>query len=158
MVVLGEVLRTVHRVALEEVPVGLGDDFERRVKAALERTGWFVVRVAGSHGVADLLAIGEPVTIGTFYGNTVRNGSRIAMVQCKRGGLGRCPPAEWNALYESAQKYGADAVLAYKVQRGVIGWKVITGTKAGIKGKRAPVRNWTGMVTADEAVERVGLA
>lgn len=36
-----------------------GSNFERRVKKEMEARGFFVVRAAGSHGPADLVAIGN---------------------------------------------------------------------------------------------------
>lgn len=121
--------------------MSLGSAFEHRVKDALEAAGWFVVRAAGSHGVADLIAIGPSLTICTFHGDAVRTGPRVIMVQCKRGY--QCPPDEWNGLYDAAAKYDAAPVLAYKVKRGVIGWKRMVGRKSGVKGTRAPAEDWT---------------
>lgn len=39
-------------------------DRENKVKAAFEKDGWFAMRTAGSHGVADVVAI-RPIPDGT---------------------------------------------------------------------------------------------
>ena len=50
-----------------------GSDFERFVKYQLEEEGWFVVRSAGSHGPADLVAI--------------KGGFKTMLIQCKAGAV-----------------------------------------------------------------------
>lgn len=59
-----------------------GANFERRVKADLERRGYYAVRAAGSHTKIDVFAV---------------KGEIALFVQCKTGGS--IPPAEWAALY-----------------------------------------------------------
>ena len=50
-----------------------GSDFERFVKYQLEEEGYFVVRSAGSHGPADLVAL--------------KGGFPTMLVQCKAGAI-----------------------------------------------------------------------
>jgi Holliday junction resolvase len=49
-----------------------GADFERRVCKYFEKTGHFVIRSAGSHGIIDLVAI---------------KGGEVSLVQCKINGV-----------------------------------------------------------------------
>ena len=97
-----------------------GSAFERRVAAILERHGYYVSRSAGSHGVADLVAI---------------KAWQILLVQCK-GGKGTIPLPEWNRLYAVASllwpipglEYGyAIPLLVTRDHIGRITWTQITG-------------------------------
>jgi Holliday junction resolvase len=97
-----------------------GADFERRCGRDLKAAGWYVVRAAGSHGEADLLAL----KLG-----------RVWLVQCKRSG--RLDPPEWNALCQLAEELGAVAVLAapHRTNRRatfhqLTGRKVLPGARA----------------------------
>lgn len=92
-------------------PRRAGDRFERLVKADLERHGWFVGRSAGSHGIADLIAIKISHT--------------PLLVSCKLGG--KISVAERTELADTAIRHGANAVLVSKPSRGVIGYRVIVG-------------------------------
>lgn len=67
---------------------------ERRVAEDLAQRGWFTIRAAGSHGVADVVAIG-PAT--------------VVFIQCKTDGQIRGP--EWNRLYDIALNVGAIPVI-----------------------------------------------
>jgi len=109
--------------------VSLGSDFERRVMAKLKEHGWYVMRAAGSRGVADLVAMRQR--------DPVRLGPEVLLVQCKRGF--QCGPKEWNALVSAAEQVCAVPVLAAKVKRGVIGFWRMTGRKTGRKGVKAPI-------------------
>ena len=54
-----------------------GSTFERKIKAAYETKGYFVVRAAGSHGIADLVAIKQnQVTLGD------RLPIEVLLIQC----------------------------------------------------------------------------
>ena len=78
-----------------------GADFERRVMRHLEKCGYIVVRSAGSHHIADLVAL--------------RRGTSPMLIQCKtNGNLG---PDEWNALIDAAWEAGAVPVMAWREGR-----------------------------------------
>lgn len=79
-----------------------GDYFERSTKAALDAVGFWVIRAAGSFGVADVVAM--------------RARSAPLLIACKTNGV--LPRAEREALVEAAQKAGARPVLATRSRRG----------------------------------------
>jgi Holliday junction resolvase len=54
-----------------------GRMFEYKVKDTLEKDGYFVIRSAGSHSVADLVAIKPP--------NSINNKPTVMFVQCFTG-------------------------------------------------------------------------
>ena len=100
-----------------------GAAFERQCKKDLEAMGYCVVRSAGSHSPADLVAMNRNrVTLG---------------IQCKRNG--RLDPEEWNGFFDWCHLAGIAPVLAEKV-RGGIKYHVITGEKTG-SGKQ-PMQVW----------------
>lgn len=99
-----------------------GASFERRVKALLEGEGFAVVRSAGSHSPADLVAM--------------RNGE-LVIVQCKRDG--KLGPSEWNEFVAFCAKAGGVPILASVDGRNVL-LERITGMKAG--GRRQPKERW----------------
>jgi Holliday junction resolvase len=68
---------------------------ERRVAEILAKRGWFTIRAAGSHGIADVVAV-APAT--------------VAFIQAKTDGAIR--GLEWNRLWEVAGTYGAVPVVA----------------------------------------------
>lgn len=78
-----------------------GTAFERTVRADLEANGYRTVRAAGSHGIADLVAL-KP--------------GQVLLVQCKTDGS--LPPKPWNELYGLALECGAVPVLAERPARG----------------------------------------
>jgi Holliday junction resolvase len=80
-----------------------GDYFERQTRDALAGCGWYVVRSAGSLGVADLVAL--------------RVGRRPLLVSCKLSG--RIDPGERADLIAAAVMAGARPMLA---QRERAGW------------------------------------
>lgn len=98
-----------------------GADLERRVKALLEGAGYFVVRSAGSHSVADLLAL--PRNSGPVFPPL----SEALVVQCKRGGV--LGPAEWNDLVRTAFSVSAVPVMARYSPRQPIEFFRLTGLK-----------------------------
>lgn len=107
-----------------------GSAFERTVKADLESHGWYVVRAAGSHGHADLLAVSR---------------DEVAFVQAKLGGPGRMPPAEWNDLYRVAMRYGGVPVLVHRPKRGLLEYLRMLDEKpeTGVRGPAAPCEPWS---------------
>ena len=106
---------------------------ENRVKDLLEEDGYFVVRSAGSGGVADLVAL-KP--------------GQVLLIQVKSEAyLG---PAGWNGLWFTAQNTRAIPIHAAKLpgSRQVI-WHRLTGPKTVVT-KRPPWVDWT----ADEVRRR----
>ena len=103
---------------------GNGARFERACKEDLERNGYAVVRSAGSHSPADLVAM--------------RRGRVTLGVQCKRNG--RLYPREWNEFLDWCVNAGIAPILAEKV-RGGIRYHLITGRKDG-SGRRQPMSSW----------------
>lgn len=79
-----------------------GDYFERQTRDALVNVGWYVIRSAGSLGVADLVAL--------RYGNTP------LLVSCKISG--RIDPRERGQLMDAADAAGARAVVAMRPRNG----------------------------------------
>lgn len=83
---------------------------EQQTVAALDQYGWFVTRAAGSHGVADLIAL--------------RAGKKPLLVQCKTLGPGRSmpriDPGERAALCVAAERAGARAIIATRYAGGLI--------------------------------------
>lgn len=83
-----------------------GAYFERRVKEHLERCGWWAIRAAGSHGVADIVA--------ALYGEW-------QLIQCKVDG--KIGPAERKKLRDAAELTGGRPMLAWRSKRGEISFK-----------------------------------
>ena len=105
-----------------------GAVFERHVAAKLTNDGYLVIRAAGSHGVADLVAL-KP--------------GQVLLINCKLSGAGAVPPAEWNALWEAAERVGAVALVVSRPKRGAKAWQRITGPKSGVRGVKPPCVTWT---------------
>lgn len=103
-----------------------GVAFERVVAARLTEDGYFVVRAAGSHGKADLVAL-KPM--------------QAVLIQCKLGGPGDVGPKEWNDFLRAADDAGALALIASRPARGVIAFHLMTGYKA-VRTKVAPCQPW----------------
>jgi len=85
-----------------------GANFERQVKADLEKRGYLVIRAAGSHGIMDLVA---------FRARWTDEGA-IWFIQAKTNG--KMSPAERRELFESAFPRNAWAVIVSRPKRGVI--------------------------------------
>lgn len=86
----------------------IGAAFERRVKADLEELGYFVVRSAGSHGPADLVALKKE-----------ENGTtKVMLCQCKTGGV--ISKSEREELIQTAEKAGAVATVVSRGYRNAI--------------------------------------
>lgn len=87
-----------------------GDYFEHQTRDALRAHDWFVIRAAGSLGIADLVAL--------------RDGKTPLLVSCKLDG--RVSPAERQKLAATAQAAGARAILA---SRRKPGWVTLWAVK-----------------------------
>lgn len=115
---------------------GLGTDFERRCFAALAKDGYFVVRSAGSHGIADLVAL-KP--------------GQILLVQCKRDG--EILREEWNELVKLAQRMDPRAgtrghrvvvpLLAYMPSARGIAYRELLHQLEHRERRRHAWRRWT---------------
>lgn len=80
-----------------------GARFEIEVRDILLEDGWVAVRVAGSHGIIDVLAV--KVDVKWF-------------IQCRtRGNLSG---KERNELILLARKHNATPILAYKTKEGTV--------------------------------------
>jgi Holliday junction resolvase len=86
-----------------------GRALEYLMKDKLEKQGYFVVRAAGSHGVADIMAI-----------KSYSAGHEILFVSCKIPQY--APPAERRALVEAAVRCGAIPMMTVKDKAGT--WKL----------------------------------
>lgn len=95
-----------------------GADAERRIKRELEARGAFVVRAAGSHGCADLVAL-WPVAVSAIPSY------RPWLLQIKRG-TGRCSPEERAELIRTAKRLGAVAQIVQVVPRKPDRWEALT--------------------------------
>ena len=101
-----------------------GTRFEHKVAADLRGDGYLVVRAAGSHGEADLVAL-KP--------------GQVVLVQAKTSG--RLDPGEWNSFHAAAEGVGAIPLLAHRPAPGQIVYWRLTGPKV-TRGK-APYEVWT---------------
>lgn len=81
-----------------------GAYFERRVKLDMESRGWWVIRAAGSHGPADLVAM--------------KLGEAALLIQCKANALPH--KREGIALAALAASIGAEALLAKREGRKLL--------------------------------------
>ncbi len=98
-----------------------GRQFEHRCRHALEAAGWVVLRMAGSKGACDLVAI-RPGT--------------VALVQCKRDPLA-FGPGDWSQLWALAFDAGALAVLVGDERRKLAWYRLL-----GPKQPRSHSRPW----------------
>lgn len=84
-----------------------GRAYEYRVKKKLEDEGWTVLRSAGSHGFADLVAIRQHPTTkweGMGWPTKLDMLDEIKLIQCKTGKSSKRARKEvdiskWNGLY-----------------------------------------------------------
>lgn len=103
-----------------------GAQFERKVGSDLTDRGYRVVRSAGSHSPADIVALCA--------------GMQPVGVQCKTNG--RLDPEEWDKFFWWCERAGAVPVLASKGPSGKgILYRRITGRKGGNRG-RQPLTSW----------------
>lgn len=117
-----------------------GANFERTVMRDLEGRGYAVLRSAGSHSPADVVALRKSL-LSTVYGY-----GEVVAVQCKRNG--RLDPDEWNEFWEWCARAGATPVLASKGPRGCgIIYNRLTSRKDG-RG-RQPLESWTPIENGD---------
>jgi Holliday junction resolvase len=103
-----------------------GRAFEYRVKKKLEREGYYVVRSAGSHSVADLVAVRKKV------GRTAVTIplAEVLFVQCFRG---RKSARELVKLVEVCEDYGAIPCVATVRGRTLLFLKSWTQIAASLK-------------------------
>lgn len=78
-----------------------GANFERKVKKEWESQGYLCFRTAGSHGVADIIAIDNKVA---------------SLIQCKTSN--KISPGEKAKLKATAKRYGCHACIAYREKEG----------------------------------------
>lgn len=102
-----------------KAPRAAGDRFERAIFEKLRIAGYLVVRSAGSHGPADLVAF--------------RSDRLPALIQCKI--TDNTTTRQRAAFYRVGENAGAMAVLAYRTggRRGGIGF-----VRVNPEGERAP--------------------
>lgn len=89
-----------------------GRTFEYKIATVFKRKGYYVVRAAGSHGPADLVA--------------VKKGLRPVFIQCKKG-TGSVDMEEHNMLFRAALVAGAVPIIASSEDRKPTIYKRITG-------------------------------
>lgn len=89
-----------------------GYHYELKMATYFRRRGYFVTRSAGSHGVADLVAI--------------KKGKRPLLIQCKKGS-GGVDADEHNKLYNVALESQSIPIIASEEDRRQTVFKVITG-------------------------------
>ena len=105
-----------------------GADFERRCRRDLDGAGWLTVKSSDSKGVADLIALRREAGSST----------RVLLIEAKGGRNQYCGPAQWNLLWETAWRIGAEPVLADKaVGIAAPRWWRLTGPKSG-RGEAQP--------------------
>lgn len=97
---------------------------EHKAKKLLETDGYKVIRVAGSHGVADLIAI-KP--------------GQLLFVQVKSAEY--LPPGEWNALYQEAEDCGAIPIHCAVLFRKIV-WRRLIAPKT-VQTHNPPWEAWT---------------
>lgn len=101
-----------------------GDYFERQCRATLRQHGWIVIRAAGSHGPADLVAL--------------RADKKPMLVSCKLNGYLR--PQERVEFLAVAKQAGARGVVASRPKDGHVELAVLLtgGPPVSIDVLRAP--------------------
>jgi hypothetical protein len=104
-------------------PYRLGYSFEVSCKGILERRGWLVIRSPASKSKVDLFAIHADY--------------RPMLVQAKR--TGNIGSAEWNELWEIAQRHNCLAVITYRETPKTVAWMRVDGPRE----PRRPGRPWT---------------
>ena len=83
-----------------------GKKFEYKVKEHYEKEGYYVVRTAGSKGIADLVAI--PNRENYFLPELA------LLIQCKKTSYKKLSKREIREFLETASKYKAIPILATK--------------------------------------------
>lgn len=107
-----------------------GASAERRIKRELEARGAFVVRAAGSHGCADLVALWpsrftEPYPDEWGGVRTHVNHERIWLIQVKRGN-GRATAEERTELIRTAKRLAAVSQIVTVRPRKPDAWECLT--------------------------------
>lgn len=98
-----------------------GRALEYRVRDILVASGYLVFRSAGSHSVADLIALPRVHVMPSVAL------SATLLVQAKRGGV--LPPGEWNDLVTAAHSVSAVPVMARYTPRKPIEFFRLTALK-----------------------------
>ena len=89
-----------------------GRNFEWRIKADLERRGYYCARSAGSHSKIDILAV---------------KGGVCLLVQCKADGA--ISPVEWNTLHDLCRPPHTLPIVALK-DDGKLAYRLITARRS----------------------------
>lgn len=92
-----------------------GAAFENKVKAALEKDGWYAVRAAGSHGLTDVIAL-------RGYAHDCAHD--VLFIQCKTG-KARMTKAEKIELHKTAERHNATPILAWPGPLGYMSFDLI---------------------------------
>ena len=85
----------------------VGYSLERDVKKALEAKGWVVYRSAGSHSMADLIALKQGPK------NQGRGLCEVSLIQCKRH-RNLMTNRELVEFNTASERLNADAVIAWR--------------------------------------------
>lgn len=107
---------------IPQTPYQRGRALEYSIRQKLRDLGYFVIRSASSKSPVDLVAIREDHTL---------------LVQCKRDL--RLPPAEWNEIWEIADRTGSLAIVAGVPNRRTE-YRLIVGPKT--KRGKQPWEPW----------------
>lgn len=92
-----------------------GYNFELRVKKEWEGRGYFVVRSAGSHGKADLVAIKNMALTGEENKNKWWGGPAVFLIQCKTSN--KISETEKEELRNLASDLSVTAVVVWRDDR-----------------------------------------
>lgn len=123
-----------------------GAAFENRVKDRFEEAGYYVVRSAGSQGVADLVAF-------DLMADRITHHPVPIMIQCKRGKNGLGVEA-WNHFYAIADAAGCLAVVAQKEEGRSLEaclWEIVATRTP--RGRNKPWTPWI-LRSGDASPER----
>ena len=105
-------------------PYERGRAFEYAVIDDLEKRGWDCIRAAGSKGAADVWAARDD-------GRALYHGlpTELLLIQAKASSDDLPGPAEWDTLWDLAQRTGAVAVIAWKPKPRQRAYHRLTGPK-----------------------------
>ena len=90
-----------------------GYKFERRVREHLEKQGYWVIRSAGSRGLADLAAFGQSIAVNVGKDSEYVFPGEVMLIAC-RVSKERFSPAERQSLKNLARHLGHEAWLAHR--------------------------------------------
>jgi len=102
-----------------------GRAFEYKIATIFRRKGYYVMRSAGSHGPADLIA--------------VKKGYLSLMIQCKTGET-KISMQERDIFYLASKEAGVIAIVASKVSRKPTEYVRLVGFSKQPGGGEIPVR------------------